>query len=167
LVGRRTSSLSRDPVVALTQAIASSSECCSGTSYIPSRASQFAGKPSTRHRTIPPRNTDTCDRPASWSCCAAMDDRRSVLQTTTTGRFSRTRSGKCAGNSTSGMFVACLICPRGPVNSSGSRTSRISGASSRPSCVASAAGSIHDGAVGARPMTAPSARGETSGTVTS
>jgi len=115
----------------------------------PSLASQFAGKPSTRHRSIPPRNTDTFGRPASCSCCAAVDDRRSVLQTTTTGRFSRTRTGRCAGNSVSGMFVACLICPRGPVNSSEPRTSRIRGASSRSSRVASAAGSIHDGDVDA------------------
>jgi hypothetical protein len=76
----------------------------------------------------------------------------------TTGRFSRTRSGRCAGSSLSGMFVASLICPRGPVNSSGPRTSRISRAASHSRRAASAAGSILDGAFGTRrnrPGTSP------------
>ena len=61
--GERIASVSTRPAVVdifsierlgccVTQAIAASSECCSSTSYVPSRASQFAGKPSTRHRSI-------------------------------------------------------------------------------------------------------------------
>jgi hypothetical protein len=107
-------------------------------------------KPRALHRSIPPRNIETSVTPAFRSCCAAIDDRRSVLQTTTTERFSRTRSGKRVSSSLSGMFVAPLICPSGPVNSSGPRTSRRTGGVSRSRRVARTSDSIHDGAVGVR-----------------
>jgi len=55
---------------------------------LPLPTCHVAGKPSTCHCSIPPRRTETSDRPAFCNCSAAMDDRRSVLQTTTTGRFS-------------------------------------------------------------------------------
>jgi len=119
-----------------------------GHELLPLPTSQFAGKPSTRHCSIPPRSTETSNTPASRSCCAATDDRRSVLQTTTTGRFSRTNSGRCAAIRQ--RHVRCLSdMPERTGEFVRTRTSRMRGASSGSSRIASAAGSIHDGGVDA------------------
>lgn len=101
-----------------------------------------AGKPSLRHCSIPPLSTDTSDAPASSNRRAATDERRSVLQTNTMARSSRTRSGIRSGNSFNGRFVAPAMCPRGPVNSSGPLTSMIRSAAFRSRRLASAVASI-------------------------
>jgi hypothetical protein len=59
--------------------------CSADQDYSPnSTAFHLAGKPSARHRSLPLRKTDTSAIPACCGCCAAIDDRRSVLHTTTT-----------------------------------------------------------------------------------
>ncbi len=82
---------------------------------------------------MPPRSTATSRMPASASATAACDDRLSVRQTTITGPVSCSISATRLESSGRGTLRAPSICPSGPANSSGPRTSRINGHSPRPS----------------------------------
>src|SRR5438270_3347537 len=99
---------------------------------------------------MPPRRTATFREPAATSSAAACDDRLSVRQTMTSGRPSAASSLARAGNSASGMLRAPSIWPSGPANSSGPRTSTMTGAPSPASQRCRAAGSTQTGAVDGR-----------------
>src|SRR5213082_2743472 len=103
-----------------------------------------------RHAIMPPRNTATWRVPSATSTAAACAERLSVRQTMTSGRPSAASAFACAGNSPSGMLRAPAIWPSEPANSSGPRTSTITGAPSPASQRRSSAASTQTGAVDGR-----------------
>jgi hypothetical protein len=71
------------------------------------------------HPSVPPRRTATSRKPAASSSVAARADRRSVLQTSTTGSRRAASSPARPDRSASGTLTAPGRWPGGAVNSSG------------------------------------------------
>jgi hypothetical protein len=77
-----------------------------------------SGRPSRCHPSVPPRSTATSCKPMASSFVAAWADRRSVLQTSTTGCRRAASSPIRPGRSVSGTLTAPGRWPGGAINSS-------------------------------------------------